>query len=147
MRLASIVSLVLTMALALACNGSSTPGIASPGLNTVAIVVTQDPAQALPTVEVTDPTFAMQKSQKIRWCVYNNTSQALTRVAISFTGASPCDNNPTLLLTNIDAGNDPAACTDTCGCVATAGTFQYSINVTTASGGTPPSPTPRVILN
>jgi hypothetical protein len=147
MKIASLISLVLAVALSLACSGAATnPGLANPGLNTVAIVVTQDPAQSMPTVQVTDPTYAGSKSQKIRWCVYNNTAQTVTRLAIVFTGASPCDNSPSLVLTNIPAGNDLAVCTDTCGCIATGGTFPYSINVTTGLGN-PPSPNPRVILN
>jgi hypothetical protein len=147
MKITSLISLVLTLALAVACSsGTPDPGVTTPGLNTVAIVVTQDPTQSVPTVEVTDPTFALQTSQKIRWCVYNNTKQSITRLSIAFSAASPCSNNPSLLLTNIPAGNDQPVCTDTCGAVSTAGTFQYSINVTTPAGN-PPSPNPRVILN
>jgi hypothetical protein len=159
MKRASLISVVLTVALAIACttpttntnkssSGYISPGTANPGLVTIAVVVTQDPAQTLPTVEVTDPSYASKKAQKIRWCVYNNTQTLLSQVSIVFTGgASPCDNNPTLTLNNIDAGNDPAVCTDVCGCIPTAGSFSYLVNVTTASGGHPPSPNPRVILN
>ena len=147
MKIASLVSLVLTMALAIACGDSKNSGLANPGLVTVAIVVTQDPAQTLPTVEVTDPTFAQKTAQKIRWCVYNDTAQTLNVVAIRFTSGTPCDNNPSLRITNVLSGNDQPACSDACGCGPTAAAFQYSIDVTTAAGQNPPSPTPRVILN
>jgi len=154
MKRASLISVLLTVALAIACSSPSTNtnknggviGTANPGLVTICVVVTQDPAQSLPTVEVTDPSYAAKQAQKIRWCVYNNTKSQLTRVSIAFNAGSPCDNNPTLTLTNIDAGNDPAACTDVCGCIATAGSFGYTINVTTISGNVQ-NPNPRVILN
>lgn len=150
MKRASLISVALILALAIACsspaNNTNKAGVANPGLITIAVVVIQDPAQSLPTVEVTDPSWSGQ-AQKIRWCVYNDTKSRLSQVSIVFNGGSPCENNPTLTLNNIDAGNDPAVCTDVCGCVASPGGFPYTVDVTTASGGHVQNPNPRVILN
>ena len=158
MKRASLISVVLTVALAIACStptnninkntGYIPPGTANPGLVTIAIVVTQDPSSMDPTIEVTTPTFAAKKAQKIRWCVYNDTQTLVTDLAIVFAGTPPCDNSPTLTLSNIEAGNDPAACTTVaCDCSSTAGNFAYVVNVTTATGQHAQDPNPRVILN
>ena len=149
MKRASLISVVLTVALAIACSTPTIgPGTANPGLITIAIVVTQDPSSTIPTVEVTTPSFAAKKAQKIRWCVYNDTQTLLTDLTIVFAGTPPCANSPTLTLSNIDAGNDPASCTlVACDCSSTAGDFAYVVNVTTATGQHAQDPNPRVILN
>jgi hypothetical protein len=157
MKRASLISVVLTVALAIACStptnninkntGYIPPGTANPGLLTIAVVVAQDPLQTDPTVEVTDPSYAAAP-QKIRWCVYNDTQTLVTDLAIVFAGTPPCDNSPTLTLSNIEAGNDPAACTAVaCDCSSTAANFAYVVNVTTATGQHAQDPNPRVILN
>lgn len=149
MKRASLISVLLTVALAIACSTPTIgPGTANPGLITIAIVVAQDPHQtgADPTVEVTYPSYAASP-QKIRWCVYNDTNSKLTKVSIDFPNGSPCDNNPNLTLYDIDPGNDPAACTEVCGCVSTAKQYPYKVDVTTASGGHGINADPRVILN
>lgn len=147
MKRASLISVVLTVALAIACSTANKvgPGTANPGVITIAIVVVQDPQQTNPTVEVTDPSYAATP-QKIRWCVYNDIKSKLT-LSILFPNGSPCDNNPNLRLIDIDPGNDPAACTEVCGCVAGPNDLRYTVDVTTASGGHAINANPRVILN
>jgi hypothetical protein len=148
MKRASLISVLLTVALAIACNSTNSiaPGTADPGMVTIAVVVAQDPLLPDPVVEVTYPAYATTGAQKIRWCVYNDTKWILSQVSIVFTSGSPCKTVPPPL-TNIPAGNDPAMCTATCECGAGASDYPYTVEVTTTTGGRGINANPRVILN
>lgn len=150
MKRASLISVVLTVALAIACSTSTNdtnknnsyigPGTANPDLVTIAVVVVQDPLKTDPMIEVTYPSYAVKQ---IQWCVYNDT-KAPVSVSFAFPLGSPCKINPPALI-DIPAGNNPAVCT-ACDCITTAKEYPYQVEVTTA-GGRVINADPRVILN
>ena len=115
MKRASLISVVLTVALAIACSTPTGPGTANTGLVTIAVVVVQDPMQTNPIVQVTYPSFATTGAQKIRWCVYNNTKWTVTVSILVPGGSTLCVTNPPALV-DIPPGNDPAMCTAICDC-------------------------------
>jgi hypothetical protein len=148
MKRASLISVVLTVALAIACSTANKvgPDTANPGIVSIAVVVVQDPTQTDPVVEVTYPSFATAGAQKIRWCVYNNTKWTVTVSILLPVGSTLCVTNPPALV-DIPPGNNPAMCTDICDCGGTPNTYPYTVDVTTTSGGHGINPNPRVILN